>query len=264
MLTPFKGIILSGGKGTRLGDMTKVVSKQLLPVYDKPMIYYPLSVLIKHGVKDILVITNPEYEHVYERLLDCLGASQGVKIKIIPQLSPKGLPDAYCLAEDFLNGDPSVMILGDNLFFGQAITEAFWIASIALESDFTNAVALAYQVANPSAYGVVTLGDYLASRELYNMLEIEEKPVEPKSAYSIPGLYFCSGKAVEVAKTLSPSARGELEITELLKWLDAKVFLLPEETVWFDAGTPDRLLEASEYVAAYQHRTGKSLGFVCK
>jgi glucose-1-phosphate thymidylyltransferase len=257
-----KGIILSGGKGSRLGDMTKVVSKQLLPVYDKPMIYYPLSVLIKHNIKDILIITNPEYEHSYERLLDCIGASQGIKIYIISQPSPKGLPDAYCLAEDFLDGDASVLILGDNLFFGQAITEAFYHADNLLGA--VDAIALAYQVANPSAYGVVTLGNHFGHMDLYEMAYIEEKPVNPKSAYSIPGLYFCTGKAVEVAKELTPSERGELEITDLLQRLEAKIYLLPEETVWFDAGTPDRLLEASEYVAAYQHRTGKSLGFVCK
>ncbi len=240
-----KGIILAGGTGTRLLPATAVVSKQLLPVYDRPMIFYPLNTLIKAGIRDILVIVSPDHSGNYLNLLGSLLEKYGVRMSFIVQRSPRGLADAYILAEDFLDGEPSVMILGDNIF----------------EDDFTEAIKtfekggriFAVKVSDAERFGVVEFHP-----ENQTVISIEEKPATPKSDYAIPGLYIFDGRASAIAKTLTPSARGEIEIVDIHKSYlkDNELDVRVTEGAWFDTGTHDSLLEAS--VFAKEHELGKN------
>ncbi|MEK9174244.1 MAG: sugar phosphate nucleotidyltransferase [Patescibacteria group bacterium] len=240
-----KGIILAGGTGTRLLPATAVVSKQLLPVYDRPMIFYPLNTLIKAGIRDILVIVSPDHSGNYLNLLGSLLEKYGVRMSFIVQRSPRGLADAYILAEDFLDGEPSVMILGDNIF----------------EDDFSEAIQtfekggriFAVKVPDAERFGVVEFHP-----ENQTVISIEEKPASPKSEYAIPGIYIFDGRASVIAKTLTPSARGEIEIVDIHKTYlkDNELDVRVTEGAWFDTGTHDSLLEAS--VFAKEHGLGKN------
>lgn len=244
-----KGIILAGGKGTRLYPMTQVVSKQLIPIYDKPMIYYPLSMLLLAGIKEILVITTPRDAKLYKELLGD-GSRIGVTITYKVQDKPRGLADAFIIGEDFIGDDSVCLILGDNIFYGQSIVSVLQKAS---EID-DGAIIFGYPVKNPQEFGVVEFD------ENNNVTRIEEKPSVPKSKYAVPGLYFYDNSVVEIAKNVKPSARGEIEITavnnEYLNRGKLKVQLLGRGVAWFDTGTPIGLLNASQYVETIQSRQG--------
>ena len=244
-----KGIILAGGKGSRLYPMTKAVSKPLIPIYDKPMVYYPLTVLLMSGCDEIMLITAPPDVRAYQRLLGD-GSQFGVTITYGVQYVARGIADAFLIAEDFLAGDPCCLILGDNLFYGSDLDDLLQIASERKEG----ATIFGYPVKDPSAYGVVEFD------ENNNVLSIEEKPKQPKSKYAVPGLYFYDGDAVALAKTLTPSARGELEITalneEYLKRGKLHVELMERGMAWLDTGTPEGMLNAAQYVEAVQSRQG--------
>ena len=248
-----KGIVLAGGSGTRLHPLTLAVSKQLLPIYDKPMIYYPISVLMLAGCREILIITTPEDQAGFKRLLGD-GSHLGLKFEYIIQPSPDGLAQAYILGEDFVGGEPSVMVLGDNIFFAQGFSQMLRSADLRDEG----ATVFGYPVQDPERYGVVELG------EGGKVLGIEEKPAKPKSNYAITGLYFYDGKASEYAKTLKPSERGELEITALNQvYLDAgqlNVELLGRGFAWLDTGTHDSLIQAGELVRTIEQRQGLRIG----
>jgi glucose-1-phosphate thymidylyltransferase len=248
-----RGIVLAGGSGSRLHPLTLAVSKQLLPVYDKPMIYYPLSVLMLAGVREILIITTPEDQPGFKRLLGD-GSRLGVKLEYVIQPSPDGLAQAYILGEEFIAGGPSVMVLGDNIFFGQNFTGSLQAA----DARQSGATVFGYLVQDPERYGVVELGaDGKA-------LGIEEKPAVPKSNYAVTGLYFYDGRASEFAKTLKPSARGELEITALNQvYLEAgelSVELLGRGFAWLDTGTHDSLIQAGEFIRTVEQRQGLRIG----
>jgi glucose-1-phosphate thymidylyltransferase len=239
-----KGIILAGGVGTRLLPLTAVLIKQLLPVYDLPMIFYPLNTLIRAGIRDILIVVSPEYSGSYLNLLGSMFSGRGVNISFVVQKRPSGLPEAYILAEDFLDGGPSALVLGDNIF----------------EDDFSEAIGsfisggrvFAKEVTDPERFGVVEF-DAASGK----VISIEEKPSEPKSNFAIPGLYLYDGKAPEIAKKVKPSVRGELEIVDMhraylnLGELDVRTI----DGAWFDAGTHDSLLEASNYVKEKNFRS---------
>lgn len=244
-----KGIILAGGKGSRLYPMTKPISKPLLPIYDKPMIYYPLSVLLLAGIREIIVITAPPDVEGYRRLLGT-GEQFGVCIEYGVQYVPRGIADAFLIAEDFVAGDRSCLVLGDNLFYG-AMLESLLKAAVKREKGAT---IFGYPVKNPTAYGVVEFD------KENNVISIEEKPKQPKSRYAVPGLYFYDEDAVALAKTLQPSARGELEITALneayLKRGKLHVELMARGMAWLDTGTPEGMLNAAQYVEAVQSRQG--------
>jgi len=248
-----KGVILAGGSGTRLHPLTLAVSKQLLPVYDKPMIYYPLSVLFLAGVREILIITTPEDQSAFQRLLGD-GQKFGVRFEYVVQPKPEGLAQAYILGEGFIAGEPSVMVLGDNIFFGQNFTRSLQAA----DARAHGATVFGYLVQDPERYGVVELGPDGRA------LGIEEKPKVPKSNYAVTGLYFYDGRASEFAKTLKPSARGELEITALNQvYLDAgelNVELLGRGFAWLDTGTHDSLIQAGEFIRAVEQRQGLRIG----
>ncbi|MFN3512210.1 MAG: glucose-1-phosphate thymidylyltransferase RfbA [Phenylobacterium sp.] len=248
-----KGIVLAGGSGTRLHPLTLATSKQLLPIYDKPMIYYPLSVLLLAGVREILIITTPEDQAGFKRLLGD-GSHLGVRFEYVVQPSPDGLAQAYILGEEFVAGDPSVMVLGDNIFFGQNFSKMLRSA----DARERGATVFGYPVQDPERYGVVELG------EGGKVLGIEEKPTQPKSNYAVTGLYFYDGRASEFAKTLKPSARGELEITALNQvYLDAgelSVELLGRGFAWLDTGTHDSLIQAGELVRTIEQRQGLRIG----
>jgi len=250
-----RGIILAGGSGTRLHPLTLAVSKQLLPIYDKPMIYYPLSVLLLAGVREILIITTPEDQAGFKRLLGD-GSQLGVRIEYIVQPRPEGLAQAYLLGEEFVAGEPSIMVLGDNIFFGQNFSQMLRSADERTEG----ATVFGYPVNDPERYGVVELG------EGGKVLGIEEKPTAPKSNYAVTGLYFYDGKASEYAKTLKPSHRGELEITALnAVYLEAgqlNVELLGRGFAWLDTGTHDSLIQAGELIRTLELRQGLRIGCI--
>ncbi len=244
-----KGIILAGGSGTRLFPLTLAVSKQLVPVYDKPMVYYPLSVLMLAGIREILLISTPGDRPLFTRLLGD-GSTFGVKLAYAEQLQPEGIAQALIIGEQFLDGRPSALILGDNLFYGHDFTHSLQAAGA--RSD--GATIFGYHVANPSAYGVVELAaDGRA-------LSLEEKPAQPKSNYAVTGLYFYDARAADLARQLKPSRRGELEITDLnrryLEEKNLRVELLGRGTAWLDTGTPDSLLDAAQFVQVIERRQG--------
>jgi glucose-1-phosphate thymidylyltransferase len=244
-----KGIILAGGSGTRLYPLTLAVSKQLMPIYDKPMIYYPLSILMLADIRDILIITTPHDLPLFQLLLKD-GSQFGINIEYATQPRPEGLAQAYHIGADFIGTAPSCLILGDNLFYSADLTATLTKAG----RHSTGATIFGYQVANPSAYGVV---EFDAKGRA---ISLEEKPIHPKSAYAIPGLYFYDGKAVSYARDLKPSHRGELEITDLnRRYLEEgtlQVQLLGRGTAWFDTGTHDSLIEAAQFAQVLQHRQG--------
>lgn len=244
-----KGIILAGGSGTRLYPVTSVVSKQLMPVYDKPMIYYPLATLMLAGIRDILLISTPDELHRFEDLLGN-GDKFGVSISYKVQPSPDGLAQAFILAEEFLDGDPACLILGDNLFYGVNLVNSLRKAS----NNFESSTVFGYHVSNPRSYGVVEFD------ENWNAISIEEKPAEPKSNYALPGIYFFSSDVVNVAKSVKPSERGELEITDVinhyLQRQTLKVEVMGRGTAWLDTGTHDDLLNAAQFIATIDKRQG--------
>ena len=253
-----KGIILAGGLGSRLYPATKVISKQLLPVYDKPMIYYPLSLLMMSKIRDILIISTPQDIHLYQRLLGN-GSSIGIKLTYIEQPKPEGLAQAFILGRDFIGNKSVCLVLGDNIFYGQGFS---FLIQAAMEraTQEQKATIFGYYVKDPQRYGVVLFDD---KKEV---IEIQEKPLNPKSNFAVIGLYFFPNKVIEIAKKIKPSERGELEITEVnnyfLKEKSLKVELMDKEFVWLDTGTQDSLLEASNFIKTIEKRQGLKIACI--
>lgn len=247
-----KGIILAGGSGTRLWPITKAISKQLMPVYDKPMIYYPLTTLMQAGIRDTLIITTPEDQAGFQRLLGD-GSQWGINLQYEVQPSPDGLAQAFIIGEKFIGDDKVALVLGDNIFHGNELD-----ASLKQCTNPEGGIVFAYEVSDPERYGVVEFD------ESRNAVSIEEKPTNPKSNYAVVGLYFYDNDVVEIAKNIQPSSRGELEITsvngEYLRRGKLKVVTLAAGDVWLDTGTIDSLTDAADYVRVIQKRTGQIIG----
>ena len=247
-----KGIILAGGSGTRLWPITKGISKQLMPIYDKPMVYYPLSTLMLAGIRDILIITTPDDQAQFQRLLGD-GSQWGINLQYEIQPSPDGLAQAFIIGENFIGDDKVAMVLGDNIFHGSDLG-----VSLKDSTDPDGGVVFAYEVSDPERYGVVEFDNNM------NAVSVEEKPVDPKSHFALVGLYFFDNDVIEIAKNVQPSARGELEIPSVmdvyLKHGKLKVQKLDRGSAWLDTGTIDSMTDANDYVRVLQHRTGLIIG----
>ena len=249
-----KGIVLAGGSGTRLHPLTLAVSKQLMPVYDKPMIYYPISVLILAGIRDILIISTPQDLPLFERLLGD-GKKYGCNFQYAEQEHPNGLAEAFIIGEKFIGDDTVALILGDNIFYGSGLSKL-----LKANTNLTGGIVYAYHVNDPERYGVVEFDDD------YNVISIEEKPANPKSNYAVPGIYFYDNEVVTIAKNIKPSKRGELEITDInnvyLKKNTLAVKVLDSGTAWLDTGTFGSLMQAGQFVQAIEERQGLKIGAI--